>query len=458
MKRRFCLFAVVLCCVLAFAAPAFGADYPTPPFDTNAKCLGCHSVGVTGGAFTKTDFDVAPTVSLEKCKACHAGILSITDTRGTKKALSHYHTARSCTNGCHDENDLPYFIGGRTLGPVTTTAYGVFVSASSLTLTGSAPANLHKIHAGTGWVESTLGSSYSACSSCHAAAACNACHDEPLPHGTHGSTKNPPITIKRANGTAVLNTPSSCITPACHSLAKAGTAGFTPTCQSCHSTNVDSHGYENADHVADDGTATGIACSACHVLDLATEHDKLTSSSAGRECGTCHPSPRDTLTAWDQSCVTGGCHTVVSSAPMHAATAVKHAFVAEAATCLGCHPGADLGALHSLASTTTADGVKTSCLVCHSATGSPTTNDCFVCHAGVADAQGHYSLHAADPAPALECAGCHDSNLVDEHLGVAGPGKPRKDMSGTALTCATCHDSTSLNVVAAIATGSTAGS
>lgn len=434
MMRRFGMFVVVLCCVLAFATPALGADYPTPPFDTNAKCLGCHSVAVAGGAFTKTDFGVS-TVLYERCISCHAGISP------TKYAHEHFNADGACGQ-CH-------WLGGRLIVlPKVSTPFGYFADTSWFL---KSPAEIHAAHTSGGPVDTEWNPALG-CGRCHAPVSCTACHGDTVPHASHVTSGYPAVTYRQTNGIKVTSSATTCVTPSCHGWAVSSVAA----CGTCHPTKRDTHGYENADHVADDGLATGIACSACHSLDLSTEHNKPTSSSAGAACGACHPSPRDTLAAWDQSCVTGGCHSSTSSAPVHGATTEKHAVVPSATTCLGCHAGTDLGSLHSLATTTTADGVKTSCLVCHTATGSPTTNDCFVCHAGVADAQGHYSLHAADPAPTLECVGCHNSNLVDEHLGVAGAGIPRKDMSGAALTCATCHASADLAVVTAIATGSTA--
>lgn len=561
MLRRLCSLALLtVLLVVGTASLALAADVPVPPFDTSAKCLGCHGVTSTG-ALSKVDFDVPPTVSLEKCKACHAKLPDLV-TYASTLTPSHYHTGNSCS-GCHNGDDAFYFAPGAPRLMVTQpvgTSYGYFVRVQSL---AALPIDLHRIHSGKGWVAQLFatqltgagdGSTYMkstigiACASCHAAAACNACHSDTIAHGTHGTTAYDPPTTRRADGTSVLTTPSACINDACHSLANAGTTGFTPTCQGCHPSNTQTHGYDAVDHVADDGSTIGIACSACHALDLATEHEKPTSSSVGRQCATCHPSPRNSLGAWDQSCATGGCHTVLSSAPMHSGLPAAHALPAVAAECTSCHPATDLASLHTGA----VSGGRTSCLVCH--TGSVPTNDCTTCHftfeqhydstahtstwdllacggtgchatndlmpehqraaavrgasfecatchrnagpdaarynaaiaagdtacdachPGVSPTSGHREVHGAAPplvdatgapqysyytgsvgtAPTSDCLMCHTGNLVDEHMGVSGARPVRTDADGTALDCATCHRSAKIEVLSAIASGTTA--
>jgi len=105
---------------------------------------------------------------------------------------------------------------------------------------------------------------------------------------------------------------------------------------------------------------------------------------------------------------------------------------------------------------------------------------CGTCHLGVTETSGHYLVHGAIPPledatgpyygywtgsastqPTGDCAGCHTSNLVDEHIGLAGPTpgtwiiKPRYDSGGQALDCATCHASLDGTVQSAIALGFT---
>ncbi|PKQ37393.1 MAG: hypothetical protein CVT59_08235 [Actinobacteria bacterium HGW-Actinobacteria-1] len=443
MLKRFSVMIPFVCCLALFVvSPAIGATIPAPPYDSNGACLECHDVASSVPTTSRVQFDVPPAVSLEKCKVCHAELPDLVPYATTYQA-SHYHGV-DCRN-CHNGVDGFYFPvpDGRPLAPGTLlqTSYGFFVSTQSL---ATSPAALHKIHSGTGWVEALFGdtvtgagdgSSYMRselgvpCASCHAAAACDACHEAPIDHGTHGSTQYPAPTIKRADGVSVLYTPSNCINDACHALADAGTAQFTPTCASCHPSNVGVHGYDGIDHVAADGTESGIACSDCHALDLESEH---AAASVG-ECSTCHPTPRDSFDAWDRSCATGDCHTATSSAPMHGDLAAAHALPEVAATCVTCHPATDLTSLHTDAST----GEVASCLVCH--TAAVLTDDCTSCHFTFAE---HYDLeaHTNDAMDGCQGAGCHPANTLAEAHDPYLSRYPEYENS-----CALCHKNTDPN-------------
>ncbi|MDP2400992.1 MAG: hypothetical protein Q8M66_03355, partial [Actinomycetota bacterium] len=188
-----------------------------------------------------------------------------------------------------------------------------------------------------GWVEATFGDQYAVgCSRCHAPASCSACHTDAISHGDHALPDYPGLMLKQADGLTATTSRSTCVDPACHSVLVAGTPAFNePSCLGCHTVDIygGDHGYDSVNHVAADGEDNGIACSSCHDLDLATEHNKATSSSAGQNCSTCHPSPRDSLGAWDQGCVTGGCHTLGSSAPYHANVEDAHAVVEAGELC-----------------------------------------------------------------------------------------------------------------------------
>ncbi|MDZ4064070.1 MAG: hypothetical protein U1E22_05310, partial [Coriobacteriia bacterium] len=330
-------------------------------------------------------------------------------------------------------------------------------------------------------------------------------------------------------------------------------AGFEPDCTDCHAENIVTHGYDSVDHVADVGAASNPgepACGTCHEMDVLTEHEKGSSSSAGGTCGTCHPAPRDTYGAWDQTCEQGGCHAAGSATGKHTEMAADHTPPAAGVVCADCHPG-DLGAVHVEASVTDSAGTRTTCNVCHTVTTVPTTNDCTVCHftfdghydtavhtstwtlatcdgagchttrdlmgahvekdpaftcfgchssadstvqaaitagdtacgtchTSVSQTASHRAVHWANPplvggvtptpyysyytgtagtAPTRDCAGCHVSNLVDEHMGVFENNQwtrvPRTDSVGATLTCATCHSSFDPATVTAIALGQT---
>jgi hypothetical protein len=238
----------------------------------------------------------------------------------------------------------------------------------------------------------------------------------------------------------------SCVAAACHSLAKAATDDFVPACASCHSDRTAPHGYDAAKHGSAPASATmsvsgasygTFACGTCHDLELGLEHSKASSSSKTPACGACHPSPRDGLAHWDESCTQGGCHTGSSSAPMHASIDASHALLPSASVCAkaGCH-GSNLAAIHSSAATTVAGSERTSCAVCHTATSLPKSSDCKVCHGDV----DHKKLHDTD-FDAASCNDCHDANLVTEHLTNRG------------RTCETCHESADVAKQQAIAWG-----
>lgn len=528
--------------MLAMATVAYAA--PAPPFETNSECLECHDVA-GAGAITRVDFNVG-AVNYASCRGCHADIQKLFV--GTRFTDRHWHGGEDCVD-CHQDDAPPELPEGFGLNvTLVNTAYGYFKSAGSPLASAS---SLHAIHANPGNVETVLGTTYSSkCSRCHAAAACSTCHTAPVAHHPESTPAYPAVIYKQAAATTVSLAPSTCVNPACHSRLKAGLAGFTPLCSSCHehADNVVPHGYDTVDHVADDASVDGIACSQCHALDLAAEHDKPTSSSSAMGCATCHPTPRDTFGAWDQSCATGGCHTAGSTAPMHGGAATSHSVVAAGEICLDCHEGTDLGSIHAGASD---GGGATSCFVCHTPAGAPATSDCTVCHftfeghydpvahtsswdlascggvgchttrdlmgahteknaafecagchdsadasvvgaiaagdtacgachTGIAPDQGHRSVHWADPLlvgatgpnysywtgsmgsqPTGDCAGCHVSNLVDEHMGVVDSETgyqllmPRRDDTGAALDCGSCHASSDPTVLLAIATGQT---
>ena len=441
MKRFILVGVVALAALLMFSAVAFGAT-PTPPFTTNSACLECHQV-TQGAPINRVDFSVTGSVNYAKCLACHSGFPD-TIPYGGGIAMIHYHAPAECA-GCHNGYDAFFFARSLSAPVLTTdlvsTASGYFVSARSLT---SSPASLHAVHNGGSWVASQFGANYPQCLNCHATAACTACHDAPVAHGTHSSSTNPAPVIKQSTGTASTLAPLSCVATGCHALSVAGTPAFIPNCTSCHPSNVGTHGYDIATHAASDSTTGGIACSSCHALDLATEHNRPTASSAGKQCVTCHPSPRDTAGAWNRTCVTGGCHTLTSSAPYHAATVSAHAIVPGGAECLACHAGSDLAAIHANAKD--ASG-RTSCLVCHSATGVPATKDCTVCHFTWANHPYSAAKHTTSSTLA-NCggAGCHGTrDLLGAH-----------QEKRSTFACADCHGSARQQVKDAIAAHKTA--
>lgn len=421
--KRVCL--AILLAVACLGTVVVSAQAAT--FETNTQCLTCHDVTASAGAVSRVDFAVPGAVDYTRCAVCHKGNLP---------EIGHYHYGWGECSRCHDgemesliEHDAnwgpyvsaaPYYF----LTP-TTNSSGTFASPMSV---GAPPETLHSLHSGANWVETTIADPF--CSNCHATAACTACHSSLVPHESHAVGRYPAVRVKQANGTGAPLADSTCVNPSCHALAFAGAAAFSePSCAACHADKTDAHGYDTTDHVADDASVSGVACSACHSLDLDSEH-------GGSACGTCHPTPRDSLGAWDQGCVTGGCHAPASSAPMHAGADAGHAPSVASQECLECHTGADLAGIHSEAVSVSGE---TSCLVCHAGGAVPASKECASCHFTM-DAHPVGS-HAAPQSAACGESGCHDitdvtTNHTDCRTCHANPEIPVLPSSSE---CVSCH-------------------
>ncbi|MGB4440634.1 MAG: discoidin domain-containing protein [Coriobacteriia bacterium] len=425
MRSRFLvLVALTLALVAVMGGVAYGQTYTTPE-----ECYACH--GVTGtGAVGKVDFDV-PDVDYAKCATCHGSLV------GASFGTQHWHTVNRCAD-CHAVDQPPAITDYSRwfLGMYTSPTSGVFRTSASLL---SSPQTLHEAHSRSGWVNSLTFARSANCQPCHQPVTCSACHVDAVGHTEHAVSAYPAVSYLQATGTGTTTEPSTCVNSSCHDPAKAATAEFVPWCGSCHPARVEEHGYDTIDHVADDGSVEGIACSACHALDLATAHGDP--GAAGASCATCHPMPRDSFAAWDQTCATGGCHTVASTAPMHADITTAHQVDAANQLCLDCHTGTELGSIHTGAETTTGE---TSCLVCHTASSAPVTRDCTVCHFTF---DAHYD-EAAHTSATLGCGGdgCHAvaSGLMTVH-----------EERNAAFSCWGCHKSVRTAVQDAIDAGNT---
>lgn len=438
MARRFrSVFLAVLFGLLMMAGTA-AAVTPTPPY-SNADCLECHSVA--SGVSTHTPDFSAADVSLEACAKCHGAVGGWS---------GHYHSlniGRQCSR-CHGEWYVPLVVAVPTY---TDAVAGSFVSSASLSVT---PDQLHAIHSKASWPV-VMGVDYQTvqvagidCASCHQPVSCSACHQPPVPHASHAATAYPGVSYTQSTGYASEVSTATCVDPACHSLSAAGTAGFVPSCGSCHPQRVDVHGYESVVHTADFSAGldpSGKSCDACHDAELLPEHQRDTSSSNASGCSTCHPSARSTFGTWTGACQQGGCHEPGTLQERHAGQALDHVPSANAALCSTCHPG-DLGSVHANAVSST-DPTKTSCNVCHSASSIPTTNDCTACHFTF---DAHYSseLHTSSWTLGATCTGigCHSGSgdLLQVH-----------SEKNAAFTCASCHDSARPEVVSAISAGAT---
>lgn len=422
---RFRMMPVLVLALIAVALLG-GAAYGAEPvvYTEPGECYTCHGVLGTG-AVGKVDFDV-PAVNYDKCKTCHTG---------SDLAL-HWHNSGSlfsrCT-GCHT-GTAPIMTSSvmRFTSTFVSPDYGVFKTATSLS---SSPQALHVAHSGIGWVNSLVfkAGSTANCANCHRAASCSTCHGESIAHTEHAASGYPAVSYEQSTGSAMVTGPSTCVNAACHDIAKAATAEFVPWCGTCHPARAQEHGYDTIDHVAADSAVEGMACSACHSLDLATVHGDP--GAEGASCATCHPMPRKTFGVWDQTCATGGCHTVASTRPMHADIDASHAVADSNTLCLDCHPGTELASVHVGATDETTG--KTSCFVCHTGvTGEPASSDCTVCHFTFEE---HYGTdrHASSWAPLAACggSGCHDiggdlATVHEEH---------RTEAEGP-FGCDGCHD------------------
>ena len=363
---------------------------------TGVVCTSCHEPAVPSTPQHPAGSNEAlhlTSLDMTSCKPCHVRSLSIEHARRLDKTGQ----PMGCRT-CHDSKDV---LVAAAIGANNTSCYGCHLSADH-----------ESSHVTTLAAE---------CQGCHAASltsehittrklTCDTCHASPKPE--------------------VLS-----------AIATGQTA-----CVACHPTASVSH-YDSVDHTAtlppQDIAISGVdygthACSECHSARLGDLH-----SLAGKpNCATCHPTPRGTFTTWSFGCVQGGCHSVGSTAPMHANIDTTHAVTPASAGCLtggGCHAGANLAALHSKAATTTVAGrVLTSCAVCHAA-GVPSSRECASCHADKSPVPiNHFPAATHVSASGPGCSDCHSLDLATEHA---------KASSGS-VTCTGCHTSSKFAALA----------
>lgn len=406
------LLLLILLMLLSSTGAALGQSLPETTYASPTECYGCHAVGGYA-ASAPVDFASAATVDRNACKQCHGPIpFAWWD--------DHAHNGESyCGPFCHAQGTQPTFSepAGTVIERLVLTPYGRF---QSLTSPNASAATVHAAHTGNGWVAATFDSIDPWCLTCHGATSCSACHTAAVAHGSHGDSP-------------------SCTAAGCHTLS--GSDPAVPGCVDCHPDGQqETHAVS---HAATDGSLEGIACTSCHDLALLAEHSKSTSSTSASSCAACHPQPADsTSPSWDGTCATAGCHTLGSSAPMHAQTTDSHAVSTANEMCLDCHEGAELGSVHAGAEDP-ADG-SVSCLVCHKPSSPPATGDCTECHFTFGE---HYDP-AAHASPTFSCggAGCHDvlSGLMAVH-----------DERNGEFDCWGCHNSVRSEVQSAIDNGLT---
>lgn len=227
-----------------------------------------------------------------------------------------------------------------------------------------------------------------------------------------------------------------------------------PWCGGCHpGQSTDAHGGQigvtptftheatQTAGVLDDTGFGNYRCDSCHLMKFGDEHNRATSSSAGRSCGNCHTTyaPYEWTGTWSPAsgCGYAGCHT---AAPRlrHGNVVAAHSAPAtgQNPVCINCH-GGDVRAAHANSIPGNGYLETNGCLACHGTTKFPTTASCTAagCHpaSGVSSlvshgfnttkhtaatftraAQGTGAKGAVDDG-GRECAVCHSSRLDAAH-------------------------------------------
>ncbi|MDH4140198.1 MAG: hypothetical protein OEV43_06455 [Coriobacteriia bacterium] len=331
---------------------------------------------------------------------------------------------------CHATTDHPYVSGPHASAITSQTLVGTYPSGASFSVgcTGCHTSDLRTEHGRT-----TSSSSGSACNACHPSprdtlmpwtGSCvqGGCHEPATgteQHSHVASSHVVPSTYTQCTvchwlgdaGAIHTTSASSCL--ACHSSTDVPS---TSDCSACHPEKLDPHGYDPSRHTAtvaaseasgvlrdtlgvaflfpDDSVMThsGQQCGACHLMELRAEHTKASSQVPAEDCAACHPSPRDSLETWNQTCQQGDCH-----ATYHADMATKHYqdYGGRETSCgkwdSVCHPGEwqpDLAAVHNTAWWNGGifddlSSYPNGCLICHTdPTGVPPYPPaCSTCHA-----------------------------------------------------------------------------
>lgn len=335
-------------------------------------CLTCH---------TSSDAGVAAAIlaGTTACQACHTG--------SSGHLLEHESTTQGCSD-CHVANLVTEHVTDRSLTCDTCHA-SLDPTVSSAIVAGDTACDACHPAAGDhrGVHDSTI---QAACDDCHESnlvgehvdgrgLTCASCHE----------STDPGVLAAIGVGDVACG--------ACHDFSAHPYVADVHVAQVAAMTI--SGTLRNASGVAftfgDGTTATyaGQPCGQCHLMDLAAEHAKPTSSVAASECAACHASPRDTFADWGGTCQQGGCHLAY-----HGDMPGKHFqdFAGQEQGCgqatSGCHPGewsGDLAALHDEAWYW--GGVW--------ADLTPYPHGCRICH----------SSPAAVPAEPANCQTCHTS-------------------------------------------------
>lgn len=474
---------VSLCtaCHLSYHGNGGSKHVATSPqsVDPNTGCALCHTgANVSGGIDVTVMHNGVTTPG--PCSVCHNNKPRIPDITLKTAECASCHTITSATGAGHTGLPVKHTSPTITAGcqgsgchsPDLPTTHNPYMSrfpqfATSCALCHKNPSRIPDITQKT-----------AACDSCHPGGAgahigihvatdsvtvgCEACHE--LPAGgdiasLHAGSPLGPCNVCHANPTGgdltmvspgVRKANAACAQAGCH-------AGKDP---------IDPNHYPAPNH-ADTQSSTvdstiGSACGTCHSMDLKAEHFKATSKmpdGTSITCAKCHESAKFLALpdanpgigrTWNGTCEQ--CHTT-KHAGMSSATAHNAGTVGIACAGAGCHNTADLASIHTSATVTVGGVAYNGCNVCHqSATVTPASNNCLTCHPSATPTHKteHNTAGQVDPG----CAGCHFTNLIDEHV-TSGLKSPT---TGLAMTCATCHTPTlgaaaKTAIAAAIAAG-----
>ena len=192
----------------------------------------------------------------------------------------------------------------------------------------------HDVRVSEGWVETTFGlggtlahtvPAGQTCSRCHASASCSACHVAPLAHEDHALPAYPAVTTTTTDGMIVASRTSTCINPACHSVAQAATAEFVPGCTAvCHPGFQTDHArpatwnwrndYYSWTMGGQDGRGTALASIGANPANPGVHGGYMANTA---KCGICHSVHRARgdgvmlLNTSDPTCA--GCHLIGST-------------------------------------------------------------------------------------------------------------------------------------------------
>gem|GEM_PF-3899569 len=420
-----------------------------------SDCSLCHNTVIT-------DFDLAPIVKTQTCTTCHNG-----------GGHAYWYDSNGYMFYSTYVKDLGYYKYPETVN--------------------SPPSTLHLAHSG----QNALAGN-DRCFKCHGVVSCNSCHNN-VTHTGHSTTAFTAPTFLQANGSAYVNSSSSCAISECHQkmpFVKRTNVNGSQLCVNCHprfgATAADTSGHNT---IATASTHTivlpgvlsftsgqqQVDCSGCHVNNLATEH-----SNRNQDCAVCHNNPINPAAvsvvkdangiSTAKSCE--ACHFNIGVIPapeehtlFHIATASNNLNVTGGPhiSCNTCHSRTTPvsvavtvnGTVYqkSLAQLAAMTTKEYSCLGCHNGTGVSGSNpkapvhradyngqqimdvhsNCASCHAqGTTYAATINSIVSTGRSSSYSCTECHTSLSTGHKAGFEGV--VYQDTTAFHLKCTDCHN------------------